>query len=217
MSSPLSSEDLGFKIGPLLNSDGRLACAFGSVSFLLAKNDKEAKEWVEHLQLQNTERKSIQDAITQQAKEQALKQFAAKKNSLCIFLEDGHAGVHGISASRIKDWFGRPVIIFCPKQEDPSILTGSARSIEGIHLRHCLQMIADRYPDILVKFGGHQAAAGLSIYREKVADFTHYFEEVVCEQLNGVEVGPEVWSDGELSIDAISIPVIKKLVESLEP
>lgn len=217
LSAPLTSEDLGFKIGPLLNSDGRLACAFGSVSFLLAKTDQEAKEWVSHLREQNTERKTIQDAITLKARAQALEQYAKRKNSLCLFLEEGHAGVHGISASRVKDWFGRPVIILCPKQEDPTLLTGSARSIDGIHLRQVLQQIADSYPGVLVKFGGHQAAAGLTIYRDKVQDFTRYFEEMVCRQLQGQTLGPEVWSDGELSIDCISVPVVKKLISALEP
>lgn len=217
MSSPLSSEDLGFKIGPLLNSDGRLACALGSVSFLLAKTDKEAKEWVEHLRLQNTERKSIQDAITQKAIEEALQQYAQQKSSLCIFLEEGHAGVHGISASRVKDAFGRPVIIFCPKQDDPTVLTGSARAVEGVHLREALQTIHDRHSDILIKFGGHQAAAGLTIHREAFKAFAAAFETVIQEQIDASALGPVVWSDGELPIESITVPFVKQMLESLEP
>jgi len=217
LSSPLSSEDLGFKIGPLLNSDGRLACAFGSVSFLLSKSDSEAKEWVEHLRTQNAERKSIQDNITNQALVEALKQFAKQKSSLCIFLEDGHAGVHGISASRVKDWFGRPVIILCPKQDDSAILTGSARSVDGVHLRETLQTIHDRYPDILIKFGGHQAAAGLTLYRAKFEEFAEHFETVIQEQVETSRLGPVVWSDGELPIESVTVPYIKQMTDQLEP
>jgi single-stranded-DNA-specific exonuclease len=217
LSLPLSSEDLGFKIGPLLNSDGRLASAFGSVSFLLAESDQEAKAWVEHLRLQNTERKSIQDKITRLALEQALIQYQGGKQSLCIFLEEGHAGVHGISASRIKDWFGRPVIILCPKQEDPTILTGSARGVDGVHLRQTLQTVADRFPDVLIKFGGHQAAAGLTVHRDKIEAFIDHFEEVIKQQVDVAHLGPVVWSDGELPIETITVPSIKKLVDELEP
>lgn len=217
LSSPLSSEDLGFKIGPLLNSDGRLACALGSVSFLLAKTDSEAREWVAHLQEQNKDRKSIQDNITQKALEQALIQYQAHKSSLCIFLEDGHAGVHGISASRVKDWFGRPVIIMCPKQDDETVLTGSARSIDGVHLREALQTIHDVSPDILIKFGGHQAAAGLTIHRDKFAQLAEHFEKVIQAQVDKSALGPVVWSDGELPIESVTVPFIKQMVDELEP
>ncbi|MGE3319653.1 MAG: single-stranded-DNA-specific exonuclease RecJ [Candidatus Berkiella sp.] len=217
LSTPLSSEDLGFKIGPLLNSDGRLACALGSVSFLLAKTDSEAREWVAHLQEQNAERKSIQDNITRRALEQALIQFNAQKNSLCIFLEDGHAGVHGISASRVKDWFGRPVIILCPKQDDANVLTGSARGVDGVHLRDALQAVHDSAPDIFIKFGGHQAAAGLTIHREKFNALAEAFEVVIQQQIDKSELGPVVWSDGELSIESVTVPFIKQMVDQLEP
>lgn len=217
LSTPLSSEDLGFKIGPLLNSDGRLACALGSVSFLLAKTDSEAREWVAHLQEQNAERKSIQDTITRKALEQALIQYHEQKSSLCIFLEDGHAGVHGISASRVKDWFGRPVIILCPKQDDDSILTGSARGVDGVHLREALQAIHNKTPDIFIKFGGHQAAAGLTIHRDKFSALAAAFEEVIQEQIDKSLLGPVVWSDGELSIESVTVPFIKQMVDQLEP
>lgn len=217
MSSPLSSEDLGFKIGPLLNSDGRLACALGSVSFLLAKTDKEAKEWVEHLRLQNTERKSIQDAITQKAIEEALRQYAQQKSSLCIFLEEGHAGVHGISASRVKDAFGRPVIILCPKQDEPNVLTGSARAVEGVHLREALQAIHDNNPNVLIKFGGHQAAAGLTIHRDKLNLFSLAFENAIQDQIEASRLGPVIWSDGELPAESITVPFVKQMLDSLEP
>ncbi len=217
VSLPLSSEDLGFKIGPLLNSDGRLSCAFGSVSFLLAKDDNEAKKWVEHLQVQNGERKSIQDNITQLALKQAIKQYQAGRIGICAFLEDGHAGVHGISASRLKDLFGRPVIIFCPKDTEPSLLTGSARSIEGVHLRDVLQTIYDRAPHLLERFGGHQGAAGLTIKRAVFEEFSEQFENVLKETVKADMIGPVIWTDGQFAIENLSIDFTEKLVAQLEP
>lgn len=217
LSMPVSSEDLGFKIGPLLNSDGRLACAFGSVSFLLSQNDEQAKQWIEHLQAQNQNRKSIQDKVTNLALEQALIQFQAGKMSLCLMTEQGHAGVHGISASRIKDLFGRPVIILCPKEEDPAILTGSARSIEGLHLRSVLQTLDEISPNLMIRFGGHQGAAGLTLHRSALTQFTELFEQVVRSMLLPEHIGPVILTDGELPAEKINLPYIHELLQQLEP
>ena len=217
LSFPLSSEDLGFKIGPLLNSDGRLACAFGSVSFLLAKSDEEATQWVSHLQEQNVERKAIQDRITRAAFAEALKQFNQGKKSLCIFLEAGHAGVHGISASRIKDAFGRPVIILCPKEDDPNLLTGSARSIDQFHLREALERINESDPALMERFGGHKGAAGLSLKREHFIEFSKAFEQLAQAALKPQDVGPVIWSDGDLPTSYLEISFFQSLYAHLEP
>lgn len=214
---PVTSEDLGFKIGPLLNSDGRLACAFGSVSFLLAKTDEEANDWVAHLREQNTQRKSIQDKITQKAIEQALEQTARGKLSLCLFLEDGHAGVHGISASRIKDLFGRPTVIFCPREENKDLLTGSARSIEGLHLKNLFEKIQENTPGCLEKFGGHEGAAGLTIRRENLPIFEKAFEKTAGEWLAPERFGPIVWTDGPLPEDAWACEYLENLEAQLAP
>lgn len=217
VSLPLSSEDLGFKIGPLLNSDGRLSCAFGSVSFLLAQDDEEAKKWIEHLQIQNSERKSIQDNITQQALKKALIQYQKGAKGICVFLEDGHAGVHGICASRLKDTFGRPVIIFCPKENEPEVLTGSARSIEGVHLRNVLQTVADENPQLIARFGGHQGAAGLAIKRASFDAFCVAFESVLSKTIADEALGPVIWTDGGFNIEELTIDFAEELVASLEP
>lgn len=217
LSDPLSSEDLGFKIGPLLNSDGRLACAFGSVSFLLAKDLDEAERWTEHLQLQNQERKAIQDKMSQDAIIQAKKQYQEGRSGLCLFLENGHPGVHGICASRVKEAFGRPVVIFSPKNEDPDRLTGSARSIDGLHLRQVLQTIHDMAPDVIERFGGHQGAAGLSLYRHNLEVFSTLFEAAVSQKVDPNALGPVIYVDGALPISELNYPYIKKLVSQLEP
>lgn len=217
LSTPLRSEDLGFKIGPLLNSDGRLSCAFGSVSFLLSGSLSEAKQWVTHLQEMNVTRKSIQQRITQLATERAQEQYLKGNKSLCIALEDGHAGVHGISASRIKDLFGRPTIIFCPKEEDPDVLTGSARSIEGLHLKHALQEVYDKYPEIFKKFGGHEGAAGLTILRSGFETFANEFEAVVQKHTSNLKLGPVIWTDGALDHNFLNYDFIEQLIFKLEP
>lgn len=213
--APLVSEDLGFKIGPLLNSDGRLACAFGSVSFLLSSSLSEAKRWIEHLQLQNAERKAIQSNVTNQALMQATLQYQSGKNSICVLTEQGHAGVHGISASRIKDQFGRPVIIFCPKIDDTSLLTGSARSIQGIHLRDVLQSIVDLEPELIEKFGGHQGAAGLVVQRQYFERFCERFEQAIA--VHPISFGPVIDCDGILPESLLELPRLSQIMASLEP
>jgi len=213
--APLTSEDLGFKIGPLLNSDGRLACAFGSVSFLLSETLEEAKHWIEHLQIQNAERKAIQSNVTNQALLQATIQYQSGKSSICILTEQGHAGVHGISASRIKDQFGRPVIIFCPKIDDTNLLTGSARSIEGIHLRDALQKIADLEPTLIEKFGGHQGAAGLVVQRQYFELFCDRFEQVIAA--HPVLFAPVIECDGTLPESLLDLRQLSKIMADLEP
>lgn len=217
LSSPLSSQDLGFKIGPLLNSDGRLACAFGSVSFLLSKDEEEAAQWVLHLREQNAQRKVIQEKVTELALNQALMQCAQNKQSLCLFLEQGHAGVHGISASRLKDWFGRPVIIFCPKTDEPDLLTGSARSIDGLHLKNILQEVEQCSPGLLERFGGHQAAAGVTLKRTHFALFAQWFEKIVCQKVSADMIGPVLFTDGEFPIEKMNLTFVKTLLTQLEP
>lgn len=216
-SSQIRSSDLGFKIGPLLNSDGRLACAFGSVTFLLAQTSKEAQGWIEHLQEQNTQRKIVQKQITDDALLKASEQVAKGNKTICVLLEDGHAGVHGISASRIKDCFGLPTLIFCPKQNEPDLVTGSARSIDHFHLRDHLQAVADLHPDLIVKFGGHQGAAGLTLKRENFERFTQAFEAVSQNVLTQLVLGPVIWSDGLFPIEGYSLDFIEKLNDQLEP
>ena len=193
----VTPEDLGFLIGPLLNSDGRLSDALGSVSFLLAPDLESASRWVENLYQQNQERKRIQQELVTDALRQAEHQVMSGRSSIVVYLEEGHAGVHGIAASRIKDHFGRPVVIFSPKQNDAVMITGSCRSIDALHIRETLQQIADQHPDLILKFGGHKAAAGLSIALENFEDFSQAFEAQVAENLADHSVGPVIWTDGQ--------------------
>lgn len=213
---PVSSEDLGFKIGPLLNSDGRLSNAFGSVHFLLAESEDEANAWLFTLQDSNAARKKIQQEIVLKSLNLAKIEMEQGKNSLCIYLEDGHSGVHGIAASRIKDLFGRPTVFFSPKISMPHFITGSVRGIEGFHVRQALQHVATLHPEIMIAFGGHQAAGGLTIPLAALSLFSKTFEEVARLQLIDKTLGPVVWTDGPLSPDKITLDLVD-LLKQLEP
>jgi single-stranded-DNA-specific exonuclease len=211
-----SSEDLGFKIGPLLNSDGRLDTAFQSVSFLLAETDEEAKGWLETLQIQNTTRKAIQKGLVQKGMQRAVMLVDEGKWSLCVYLEEGHSGVHGIAASRLKDAFGRPTVFFAPKVGAPECLTGSVRGIVGFHVRQALQAIQDAHPGLLTAFGGHQGAGGLTLLQENLSRFTQAFETAVRAQVTSADIGPVIWTDGQLTPSMIQLSFLTQL-KGLEP
>lgn len=194
--SKVTAEDLGFLLGPLLNSDGRLSDALSSVNFLLTETLEEASSLIQGLFQQNEERKRIQKEISLEALSLAKNQVLAGRVSLVIHLEEGHAGVHGISASRLKDQFGRPVVIFSPKQNEEGVLTGSCRSIDSIHVRDILQQVSEAFPSLILKFGGHKAAAGLSLKEEDLPVFSEAFERCVAEALKQESVGPVLLTDG---------------------
>lgn len=207
----MNAEDLGFTVGPLLNSDGRLADAFGSVNFLLSGSLNEAGPWAQRLWEQNQSRKAIQKTLVQQATQQAQQQVAAGQWSIVAWLPEGHAGVHGIAASRIKDQFGRPTILFSPKINQADIITGSARSIDTLDMREALQHVADHNPGLLVSFGGHQGAAGVSIRLADLDLFKTAFETAARYQLCAEDIGPVLWTDGVLPVETLSLTLVDEL------
>ncbi len=212
----ITADDLGFKVGPLLNSDGRLATAFGSVSFLLAADLPEANAWVGHLQEQNHIRKQIQQTITSQGIKIAAEQTALGQFSLCIFLADGHAGVHGIAASRIKDSFGRPTVFLAPKQGEVDLITGSIRSIEGFHVGNAIRWINQQFPGLLLAGGGHAGAGGVTLNRNNYQQFAQAFEQSARQQLTAAALGPVIWTDGTLAAEYFNLDTLNTLAQ-LEP
>jgi single-stranded-DNA-specific exonuclease len=212
----VSAQDLGFVIAPLLNSDGRLSDALGSVGLLMATDAAAASVWAKQLWDSNQQRKKIQQEITKAAMYRAREQVGEGRLSIVVWLEDGHAGVHGISASRVKDAFGRPTILFSPKEGDDELMVGSGRSIDAVHLRQALQTVADFNEGMLIKFGGHKGAAGLTIQRSNFTAFCTAFEEAVRQQIQPHQVGPVVWTDGELPLTHFQLAVVDQL-RQLEP
>jgi single-stranded-DNA-specific exonuclease len=213
----VTAEDLGFKIGPLLNSDGRLASAFGSVSFLLAADDTEAQQWVTYLQEQNQIRKAIQNKITLQGIEIAKQQLQLGRYSLCINLADaGHAGVHGISASRIKETFGRPTVFLAKKHGEENILTGSIRGVNKFNVGNAIQWIVQQSPDLLLAGGGHAGAGGVTLREQNYTKFAELFEQAAQQQLQLTQLGPEILTDGILDPEFYNVATLDELAK-LEP
>ena len=213
----LSSEYIGFSIIPILNSDGRVSDALGSVSFLLEEDEHKIEDIFDNLKQQNNQRKEIQKKLTQEAIAQA-HQLNQQKNSLCILLEDGHSGIHGISASRIKEMFGKPVIIFSQTQYDSTVISGSARSIDNIHIKTILDSIAVKQPQLIIKYGGHKGAAGLTIKKSDFDNFYQLFESEITDIVTkqNIILEPSIEYDFELEEHHFDLETLDK-IDALEP
>ena len=208
-----SSQDLGFTVGPRLNAAGRLDDMSLGIDCLLTDDAATALQIAAKLDTLNRERRSI-EAGMQDSALAALEQIDARdKFSLALFDEAWHQGVIGILASRLKDKFHRPVIAFARANDGE--LKGSGRSIAGLHLRDALDMVSKRHPALIKKFGGHAAAAGLSIAESDFENFVAAFEQVSSELLNANDLARRIETDGALEHAEMNLDVARLLDEQV--
>ena len=209
----LVASDLGFAIGPRLNAAGRLDDMSLGIQCLLCESQDLAREMAVQLDELNRDRKAIESGMQQEAMTMLQKVLNADENALpwglCLFDETWHQGVIGILASRIKDRYHRPTIVFADAGD--GLIKGSARSIPGLHIRDTLDAVAARHPDLLQKFGGHAMAAGMSLEREKFAAFARAYDDEVRRQLTSDDLQAVVVSDGELSVQEFTLAIAAQL------
>ncbi|EOX4851677.1 single-stranded-DNA-specific exonuclease RecJ [Haemophilus influenzae] len=201
-----TSSDLGFCIGPRLNAAGRLDNMSIGVELLLANEMSKARELALDLDELNQTRKEIESGMKLEAIKICQNLTALFKElpyGITLYQPDWHQGVLGIVSSRVKDQYHRPVIAFT--QDSEGILKGSARSIEGLHMRDVLERIHSQHPNIILKFGGHAMAAGLSIREEYFADFQHLFNQTVADWLDEEHLQGVIWTDGELNSNEFNL------------
>lgn len=197
--SRLTASDLGFALGPRLNAAGRLDDMSHGVELLLTPRHEQARMLAVELDALNQTRKEIEQGMQQEALvicEQLEKQQHLP-TGLAFYHPDWHQGVVGIVASRLKERFHRPVIAFAPAGE--GMLKGSGRSIAGLHLRDVLERLDTLHPGLIIKFGGHAMAAGLSLQAEDFPRFRDCFARLVDEWIDQDSLKGIIWSDGELS------------------
>lgn len=209
----LVSGDLGFALGPRLNAAGRLDDMSLGIQCLLCESPALAREMALQMDDLNRERKAIESGMQQEAMKMLEKILQADVEllpwGLCLFDETWHQGVIGILASRIKDRYHRPVIVFADAGEGQ--IKGSARSIPGLHIRDALDAVAARYPHLLQKFGGHAMAAGMTLAREKFEEFSAAFDTEVRRQLRAEDMAAILMSDGELQAADLNLESVEKL------
>jgi single-stranded-DNA-specific exonuclease len=206
-----SSFDLGFIAGPRLNAAGRLADMSLGIECLIADDEARAANCAHELDRLNGERRSIEAAML----ERALKILAALPTgdqSSVFYDPEWHQGVVGILASRLKDRLHRPVICFARAEEGSGlVLRGSGRSIPGLHLRDCLDLVAKRSPGLVRRFGGHAQAAGLSIAEADRSRFARAFEAALEELLPAEARLRTVETDGALDAAHCTLEVARLL------
>lgn len=208
----LAANDLGFALGPRLNAAGRLDDMSVGVALLLSDDIAQARRLANDLDALNLTRREIEQGMQVEALalcDQLERSSTALPYGLAMYHPEWHQGVVGILASRIKDRFHRPVIAFAPA--GGGILKGSGRSVAGLHMRDALERLDTLNPGLMIKFGGHAMAAGLSLVESKFNEFRQRFGELVGEWLDPAMLEGIVWSDGELAMQELSLATAELL------
>ena len=203
-----SSFDFGFVAGPRLNAAGRLADMSLGIECLATDDEARAANCAQELDRLNAERRRIEADMVEQAMD-FLK--AIRDSDACVFFApDWHEGVVGIVASRLKDRLHRPVVCFA-RSADGVSLKGSGRSIAGLHLRDCLDLVAKRAPGLIARFGGHAMAAGLTIAERDYERFAGEFARALEERLPAEARLRTVETDGSLDAMYCTLEVARLL------
>jgi single-stranded-DNA-specific exonuclease len=219
----LVASDFGFALGPRINAAGRLDDMAYGINCLLAPDIISARAMARDLDDLNKARREIEQGMQAEA-EQVLTSLHFDEdnlpNAIALYQQDWHQGVIGIVAGRLKEKFHRPCIVFANGKEDEAIdvinreIKGSARSIPGLHIRDLLEHIDSQHPDIIIKFGGHAMAAGLSIKHSNFERFQQLFNEIAGKWLKAEDLQSIILSDGELTIDQLSLDFAEQLREA---
>jgi single-stranded-DNA-specific exonuclease len=188
--------DLGFALGPRLNAAGRLADMSLGIEALITDDPGRALNISQQLDAINRERRAIEADMRDAATILLDDLDAENRASLVLFDPDWHQGVIGILAGRVKEQLHRPTFAFARGKEGE--IKGSGRSIPGLHLRDALDLVAKRRPKLLKRFGGHAAAAGLTLLEDDLADFETTFEAVARELIGPDELQRTLVTDGAL-------------------
>jgi len=206
-----SGFDLGFMVGPRLNAAGRLDDMALGIECLITEDPARALTIARRLDDLNRERRAIEAEMQRQAESLLESLAVGDSSSISLFDPAWHQGVIGILAGRLKDRHHRPVVAFAPG--DSGQLRGSGRSIRALHLRDALDRVAKRAPGLILRFGGHAAAAGLTIRGADFARFSQLFEQVVCEIVSPAALSRVIETDGSLEAPYLNLD-LARLIES---
>ena len=206
----LGTKEVNFALAPRINAAGRLDDPKLALELLLTDSESKAKYLSRKLSEINKYRQDVGDNILREAREFAFKQVEDEDNKVLVLAsEDWNQGVIGIIASRLVDELNRPIIIISKKD---GIGKGSGRSIKGFHLYKALELCKD----ILINFGGHQLAAGITIEYNKIPEFKSRINKIAQEFINEDELNPELEVDAQISLSDINVNLIKD-INVLEP
>ncbi len=205
----VSAQDLGFYVGPRLNAAGRLDDMRLGIQCLLSSNEAEAVQIAQSLHELNAERRSIETGMQEEALASLDNIEVGDNYTVSLYEPNWHQGVVGILASRIKERYHRPVIAFAEARD--GLLKGSGRSINGLHLRDALDLLTKRNSSLIIAFGGHAMAAGLSIQEDKFSEFKQQFESVVQELLTPSDLQAVIETDGGFDVGQMDLQTAQTL------
>ncbi len=204
-----NAQDLGFYVGPRLNAAGRLDDMTLGIRCLLAETEHEALGIARKLHELNIQRRSIESDMHESANVTLDETALAAQYTLSLYDPEWHQGVIGILASRIKERHHRPVIAFADGGD--GLIKGSGRSIPGLHLRDALDLVSKQQPNLILKFGGHAMAAGLTMKASDFAAFKASFEEVVRSLITEADLEAVIEVDGGLDQEEMSFQTAQLL------
>ncbi len=203
----LQATDIGFVVAPRLNAAGRIDDMAIGIECLTTASTEQAQVLAQQLEQLNSERRAIQSGMQYEA-EAAVKHLLGQPQSVlpdcvCLYQADWHEGIVGIVASRIKERWHRPAIVFAMGED--GLLKGSARSVTGFHIRDALAAIDAQHPHLIIRFGGHAMAAGLTLSPDSFDDFKHALVDYTTHHLNQ-ELLQSIWvSDGTLPAEQLHL------------
>ena len=212
----LSAEDLAYSVAPQLNAAGRMSNMSEGIECLLATDEATSMNRARKLFELNNQRKLVERNMQDEAIQIVGEIVNQKKqqelpDGFCLYKEDWHEGVVGIVASRIKEIFHRPTVVFGRGKD--GVLKGSARSIKGVHIRDVLAEIAHEEPSLILRFGGHAMAAGLSLSASKIVEFSDLFSSILAKKINESLLQEIITTDGSLGVADFDLALAKELSE----
>ncbi|MCK9382484.1 MAG: single-stranded-DNA-specific exonuclease RecJ [Sulfuritalea sp.] len=205
--------DLGFALGPRLNAAGRLADMSLGIECLTTDDPSRTMNIAQQLDAINRERRVIEADMREDAELLLDSLDAGNRASLTLFDPGWHQGVIGILAGRVKEKLHRPTFAFA--RGNTGELKASGRSIPGLHLRDALDLVAKRHPGMLLRFGGHAAAAGLTLNQDRLAEFEAAFEKVCRELLSPAELTRTLETDGPLESGYFSLEAVRLMQQEV--
>ena len=199
----LQASDLGFSVAPRLNAAGRLSDISRGIRCLLTDDINDARRYAKELEEFNQKRRTEQDRM--QAEAEAIvkgKDLSEGKFAISLFDPSWHEGIVGIVAGKLKEQHHCPCAVFAKSGD---FLKGSIRSIPSVHIKDLLDLVDRQNPGLILKFGGHAMAAGLSIKPENFWTFKSAFSEAIKQHLDAKIPTVELLTDGELEAFDISL------------
>lgn len=208
----IDAEDLGYRLGPRLNAAGRLEDISIGIQALLTSNLGDARIHVGRLNEINAERQQMQQEMTEVAHRYLDSLTNLDRSGICVYDESFHEGIVGLIASQVVGRLNRPAVVFADAQDGSSkFIKGSARSVANFHIRDVLADIDSQYPNLLISYGGHAMAAGVTIHKASFERFSSLFESAVAARAESGSFSDVLYTDGELDDEHLTLQLVRSI------